>query len=73
MDNETQKKQKGSFSTKQAFGIILFVVSFVVMLCLISAGKLFGMLGVEIFHFVLGAFGYSHYGHYLQDVLRFHP
>lgn len=65
MDNETQKKQKGSFSTKQAFGIILFVVSFVVMLCLISAGKLFGMLGVEIFHFVLGAFGYSAYAVFL--------
>ena len=65
MDNETQKKQKGSFSVKQAFGIILFVVSFVVMLCLISAGKLFGMLGVEIFHFVLGVFGYSSYAVFL--------
>ena len=65
MDNETQKKHRGSFTTKQAFGIILFVVSFVVMLCLISAGRLFGMLGVEIFHFVLGAFGYSAYAVFL--------
>jgi len=56
-----QKKPK-SFSLAQALGLILFLFSALVFLCLITGGWIYGeLIGGDIFHFLMGVFGWSAY------------
>lgn len=50
--------QKTGINGAQATGIILFVFSVVVFLCLLSGGSLFGGAGKAINSFVIGSMGY---------------
>ncbi|MCL1901222.1 MAG: hypothetical protein FWG51_02355, partial [Firmicutes bacterium] len=63
MENFSDNKQKKhkSFSVAQGFGLVLFIFSAIVFLCLITGGLIFGFLGEEIFGFLMGVFGWSSY------------
>ena len=58
--DDNQKKRK-SLSLAQGFGLVLFIFSAIVFLCLITGGALYGSIGGEIFIFLMGVLGYSAY------------
>ena len=57
-DDRTKRMKSESISASQAAGIIMFVFSVVVMLCLFTGGALFGNLGREINSFVIASLGF---------------
>ncbi len=60
-ENERQKKTSGLIMTRETFGMVLALFSFLSMLCLITDDLIFGKPGYYVNAFLLGVFGYCSY------------
>ena len=67
--SENNNKKSKTLNLMQVFGLILFIFSAIVFLCIATGGVIFGaIIGKDIFRFLLGTFGWSSYAFFAAGI-----